>query len=117
MDSPYAREKMKEASGNGQKGPSLSELDMLIGDVLYFNHRVCGLVHVLTRLGYPGFEVSACGALPQVLFCRQPTKPGGWDVQPRTMTNVLRWYVGREGRVTLNAWQQHGIAFRDHTSF
>eukprot|EP00903_Cladosiphon_okamuranus_P008396 g8072.t1 len=40
VDSPYAREKMREASGNGQKGPPLSELDMLIGDVLYFNHRM-----------------------------------------------------------------------------
>ncbi|CAM9732626.1 unnamed protein product [Hapterophycus canaliculatus] len=49
--SPYAREKMREAGGKGKgkrkgKGPDgqkeapLSELDMLIGDVLYFNHRM-----------------------------------------------------------------------------
>lgn len=49
VDSPYARVKMREreALGNGQKGPSLSELDMLIGDVLYFNHRVSEGVRLL----------------------------------------------------------------------
>lgn len=52
VDSPYVREKMREASGNGQKGPPLSELDMLIGDVLYFNHRVSGLAQVPPRLEY-----------------------------------------------------------------
>lgn len=43
VDSPYALEKKKEAGRKGpagQKGAHLSELDLLVGDVLYFNHRV-----------------------------------------------------------------------------
>lgn len=55
MDSPYARE-MREARANGkgpdgQKAPALSELDMLIGDVLHFNDRV-SVFHGL-RLPFP----------------------------------------------------------------
>lgn len=48
VDSPYAQEKLKEkldARGGrapaGQKEVGLNELDLLVGDVLYFNSRVC----------------------------------------------------------------------------
>lgn len=45
IDSPYARHKSKKLQEAGAKGPdgqrgTLSELDLLVGDVLYFNHRV-----------------------------------------------------------------------------
>ncbi|CAM9652980.1 unnamed protein product, partial [Ectocarpus fasciculatus] len=53
VDSPYARE-MREARANGkgpdgQKAPALSELDMLIGDVLHFNDRMTALATKLQK--------------------------------------------------------------------
>lgn len=66
--SPYARQKMMEAGSkgkgkggkgkkgpDGQKGAPLSELDMLVGDVLHFNHRVSN--EYVVRHGH---GVSAC---------------------------------------------------------
>ncbi|CAM9149560.1 unnamed protein product [Ectocarpus sp. 13 AM-2016] len=53
VDSPYARE-MREARTNGkgpdgQKAPPLSELDMLIGDVLHFNDRMTVLASKIQK--------------------------------------------------------------------
>ncbi|CBJ31071.1 expressed unknown protein [Ectocarpus siliculosus] len=53
VDSPYARE-MREARVNGkgpdgQKAPPLSELDMLVGDVLHFNDRMTVLASKIQK--------------------------------------------------------------------
>ena len=65
VDSPYAREKRKEAGGKGpagQKGAQLSELDLLVGDVLYFNHRVrWNVMKNVPDYSTYGYRVYLCG--------------------------------------------------------
>ena len=46
--------KLREAAGKGPDGQraTLSELDLLVGDVLYFNHRVSKLLILLISILY-----------------------------------------------------------------
>lgn len=77
VDSPYAREKMRAAGGKGKpkkkgkrKGPDgqkeapLSELDMLVGDVLYFNHRVSDSL-LYKHAAWHGFPLALLACVPE----------------------------------------------------
>lgn len=85
LESPYARAKMAER-GDGKKGldgqrrkVELSELDLLVGDVLYFNSRVshdeCSGPPLLTHFLSSPLPVAASCPLPrgtirvQCCFC------------------------------------------------
>lgn len=93
LDSPYARAKLDEkrqgVAGrkglDGQKEMGLSELDLLVGDVLYFNNRVTDTAFGLKR--------GVVGAGASTSTCAESVAEGYWCTAVHRISLSSRFFL------------------------